>query len=169
LHRKQLVDTSPAPVVYVGSPLSYSFSEANQQKYVIIANLQPGKPAEIQEIELTQGKRLLRKRAESMDEAVEWLKDNPNTLVELTMATETYLTAEERKRLYAAHDGIVLLIPDVQNNQAHGENGQQTIDLSKSMEDLFKDYFRSDKGQEPSDSIMQLFKEILSEEEESTL
>jgi len=165
LHRKQLIDTSPAPVVYAGSPLSCSFSEANQQKFVIIADIQPGKPAEIQEVELTKGKRLLRKRAESMEEAVGWLTAHPNALVELTMATETYLTAEERKRLYAAHDGIVLLIPDVLNKQVHGENTQHSIDLNKSMEELFKDYFRSDKGQEPSDSIMQLFKEILSEED----
>jgi len=154
-------------VVYAGSPLSYSFSEANQQKYVIIADIEPGKPANIQEIELTQGKRLLRKRAESVEEAADWLTTHPNTLVELTMATETYLTAEERKRLYAAHDGIVLLIPDVQNKLAHGERAQKTIDLNKSMEELFKEYFRSDKGQEPSDSIMQLFKEMLSEEEDT--
>jgi DNA repair protein SbcD/Mre11 len=167
LHRKQLVDTNPAPVVYAGSPLSYSFSEANQQKYVVIADMEPGKPANIREIELTQGKRLLRKRAESVEEAADWLSTRPNTLVELTMATETYLTAEERKRLYTVHDGIVLLIPDVQNKLVHGESAQKTIDLNKSMEELFKDYFRSDKGQEPSDSIMQLFKEILSEEEDA--
>jgi len=164
LHRKQLVDSSPAPVVYSGSPLSYSFSEANQKKFVIIAKIQPGKPAEIQEIELSNGKRLLRKRAESIEEAVEWLKESPNSLVELTMATETYLTAEERKRLYAAHEGIVLLIPDVQNKQMYGEKTQQAIDLNKNMEELFKDYFRSSKGQEPGESILQLFKEILSEE-----
>ena len=168
LHRTQLVDAGPAPVVYSGSPLSYSFSEANQKKFVLIADIQPGMPAEIREIELTRGKRLLRKRAESVEEAVDWLTAHPNTLVELTMATETYLTAGERKRLYAAHDGIVLLIPDIQNKQAHGEHPQQTIDLNKSMEELFRDYFRSDKkGQEPSDSIMQLFKEILSEEEDA--
>lgn len=164
LHRKQLVDSNPAPVVYSGSPLSYSFSEANQKKFVIIAEIQPGKPAEIQEIELSKGKRLLRKRAESVEEAVEWLQEYPNSLVELTMATETYLTAEERKRLYAAHDGIVLLIPDVQNKQMNGEKTQQAIDLNKNMEELFKDYFRSAKGQEPGESILQLFKEILSEE-----
>ena len=165
LHRKQTVDSGPAPVIYSGSPLSYSFSEANQKKFVIIADISPGEIAKIQEIELTKGKRLLRKRSENIEEAVEWLKENQNTLVELTMATETYLTAEERKRLYTAHDGIVSLIPDVQNMGDWGENTKKVIDLNKSMGALFGDYFRHAKGQEPNESILQLFKEILSEED----
>jgi exonuclease SbcD len=35
------------------------------------------------------------------------------------------------------------------------------------MEALFCDYFKHAKGQEPSDSILKLFKEILSEEEDA--
>lgn len=165
LHRKQAVDPNSASIIYPGSPISYSFSEANQKKFVIIADINPGEIAKIQEIELSKGKRLLRKRSENIEEAVDWLKENQNTLVELTMATETYLTSEERKRLYAAHDGIISLIPDVQNMGDLGENTKKVIDLNKSMEALFGDYFRHAKGQEPNESIMQLFKEVLSEED----
>jgi len=165
LHRKQAVDPNSASIIYPGSPISYSFSEANQKKFVIIADINPGEIAKIQEIELSNGKRLLRKRSENIEEAVDWLKKNQNTLVELTMATETYLTSEERKRLYAAHDGIISLIPDVQNMGDLGENTKKVIDLNKSMEALFGDYFRHAKGQEPNESIMQLFKEVLSEED----
>lgn len=162
LHRKQKVDGN---ILYSGSPLSYSFSEANQNKYVILADIEPGKPAIISEIELTQGKRLLRKRSESIEEAVKWLKANPNTLIELTMVTETYLTAEERKQLTASHDGIISLIPEVKNQQITGGDASKSIDLNKNMETLFSDYFRYAKGQEPSESILSLFKEILSEED----
>jgi len=165
LHRKQAVDPNSASIIYPGSPISYSFSEANQKKFVIIADINPGEIAKIQEIELSKGKRLLKKRSGNIEEAVDWLKENQNTLVELTMATETYLTSEERKRLYAAHDGIISLIPDVQNMGDLGENTKKVIDLNKSMEALFCDYFRHAKGQEPNESIMQLFKEVLSEED----
>lgn len=174
LHRKQRVGTSETQqypqmeqglVYYSGSPLSYSFSEANQKKFVILADIKPSKPAEITEIELIQGKKLLRKRSESIDEAVEWLSNHSNTLVELTMVTETYLTAEERKRLNAAHDGIVTLIPEVKSQNTSGSDTSRTIDLNKSMEALFRDYFFHAKGQEPSKSILNLFKEILSEED----
>lgn len=166
LHRKQKVNTGAAPVVYSGSPLSYSFSEANQKKIVVVVDLQAGEPAKINEIELTKGKRLLRKRSESMEDAIEWLMENPDSLVELTMATETYLTAEERKRLYVAHDGIVSLIPDVKNRNEGSGSAKHTIDLNKGMEELFSEYFKHTKGQELNDNILKLFKEVLSEEGE---
>lgn len=166
LHRKQMIDSVPAPVIYAGSPLSYSFSEANQKKYVIVADIGIGEPAILKEMELTSGKRLLRKRAETMGEALKWLNDNRDTLVELTMATETYLTAEERKRLYAAHEGIVSLIPDVKNRGEGPGSVKHNIDLSKGVEELFNEYFRHVKGQEPNPDILNLFKEVLSEEEE---
>jgi len=166
LHRKQTVDIARiSKIQYSGSPLSYSFSEANQTKYVLLADIQPGETAQIQEIELKKGKRLLRKRSENVDEAIEWLQNNPCTLVELTMATKTYLTAEERKQLYAAHDGIVSLIPDVQMKGDWNDPSQKTIDLNKNMEGLFIDYFRHEKGQEPNEVLLSLFKEIVSEEE----
>jgi exonuclease SbcD len=164
LHRKQMVTSVPAPVIYSGSPLSYSFSEANQKKFVIIVDINPGEMAKTREIELTKGKRLLRKRSENMDEAVEWLKDNQDCLVELTMATETYLTAEERKKLYAVHEGIVSFIPDVRNKGDWSDETQKDIDLNKSMEGLFRDYFVHAKGQEANETILNLFREILSEE-----
>jgi DNA repair protein SbcD/Mre11 len=166
LHRKQMVDMERiSPIFYSGSPLSYSFSEANQKKFVIIADIQPCEPAKIQEIELTKGKRLLRKRCETIDEAVEWLKENPGTLVELTMSTQTYLTADERKQLTAVHDGIVSLIPDVQDRGDGNDSAKRSIDLRKGMEALFVDYFRQTKGQEPDETLLNLFKEVLSEEE----
>ncbi len=45
LHRKQNVGSPPGTVIYPGSPLSYSFSEADQKKYVIVADILPGKQA----------------------------------------------------------------------------------------------------------------------------
>lgn len=164
LHRKQKIDSAPGPVVYSGSPLSYSFSEAGQKKFVMIADIRAGGPANIHEVELTKGKCLLRKRSENIEEAIGWLKENPESLVELTMATDVYLTAEERKRLYAAHKGIVSLIPDVANRYEIGPD-RHHIDLSKSMEELFREYFLHVKGQSANENILRLFREVLSEEE----
>ena len=111
LHRMHRVDYLPGLVYYSGSPLSYSFAEANQKKYVLLVEAEPGNMAKVQEIELTKGKKLLRKRAEGIDEAIHWLTNNPDCLVELTMVTDTFLTALERKQINVAHHGIVALIP----------------------------------------------------------
>ena len=167
LHRMHRVDSAPCPVYYSGSPLSYSFAEANQKKYVLLVDLEPEEQAVISEIELTKGKKLLRKRAEGIDEAMLWLTENPDCLVELTMVTDTYLTAQERKQLTAAHNGIVTIIPEVRNSAEFQTGNRKAIDLTRNMEELFTDYFRhKNKGQEPNEEIMKLFAEILAEEDE---
>ncbi|WP_430973629.1 metallophosphoesterase family protein [Sunxiuqinia rutila] len=165
LHRMHCVDAVPCPVFYSGSPLSYSFSEANQKKYVLLVELEPGKSAAVRELELTQGKRLLRKRAEGMDDALQWLSENQDCLVELTMVTETYLTAMERRQLGAVHSGIVAIIPEVTNAVELSDSHHASIDLTRTMNELFADYFKHVKGQAPNEEINQLFAEILAEEE----
>jgi DNA repair protein SbcD/Mre11 len=166
LHRHQVIDTQPCPVVYSSSPLAYSFSEANQTKYVMLVDVQPGQPAAYRAIPLEKGKKLLRQRFEGIEEAVQWLQANPNALVELTVASETYLTAPERKQLYTAHRGIVALIPEVRSAQDALANRAAKIDLSKGMEELFTEFFRYKHVQEPNERLMSLFREALASEEE---
>ena len=165
LHRMHRVDSVPCPLFYCGSPLSYSFAEANQKKYVLVIEVEAGQAATVQEIELTKGKKLLRKRAEGIEEALSWLNENQDCLVELTMVSETYLTAQERKQLNAAHSGIVTIIPEVKNANELVSGNAKSIDLTQNMEQLFADYFRHEKGQDPNEEIMKLFIEILAEEE----
>jgi exonuclease SbcD len=165
LHRMHCVDQKPCPVYYAGSPLSYSFAGASQKKYVLIAKIEPGESAETEEVELTRGKRLLRKRAEGLEEAIQWLTENKDSLVELTLVTETFLTAIERRKLNAVHPGIVAIIPEVTDVASLAGSKQKKIDLNQSMEKLFRNYFRHEKGQEPNEDLMNLFSEIMAEEE----
>src|SRR5690554_6657408 len=164
LHRMRRVDASSSPVFYSGSPLSYSFAEAGQQKHVLMIEVEPGEAAVVREVSLTRVKRLLRKRAHGVDEALQWLSENSDALVELTIVTDTFLTALERRALNAAHSGIVTIIPEVADVENLVGSGQKQIDLSRGMENLFRDYFHHEKGQEPNDEIMQLFNEIMAEE-----
>lgn len=161
LHRFIKMGNEKNPIVYSSSPLAYSFSEAEQKKYVSIVDLQPGENAWVDKIQLTSGKTLVRKSFDDLDECVFWLENHQNTLVELTIESETFLTADERRRIAQAHKGIIHLIPKVKNVEKQmSEN--QTINLNQNMQDLFKDYFKSKKeGQEPNEEIMDLFNEIL--------
>ena len=164
LHRFQTVSKTPCPIVYSSSPLCYSFSEAGQKKKVILVELEPGKNAITTPIELQKGKTLSRKRFESIADAVVWLEENQDHLVELTLVSETYLSSEDRKSLSAAHQGIVAIIPEIKNQATNLESKLPTIDLTKSMESLFADYFTHTKKQAPSESIVKLFKELLAED-----
>jgi len=163
LHRKQIVDNEPCPIIYSGSPLSYSFAETEQNKYVISVQINCGQKAIVKEIALTKGKKLLRHKAESIADAIEWLKSNQESLVELTIVSDTYLSAKDRKQLVNTHNGIINIIPEIKNKEILNYNNAQ-IDISKNIDELFKEYFIHEKGQEPNENIMNLLKEVLSEE-----
>ena len=161
LHACQNIGTKEKPVVYASSPLCYSFSEAGQTKYISIIEAQPHQQISYEKIALKSGKSLIRKTFDDVDKAFEWLSENQNTLVELTLESETYLKAEERKRLYNAHQGIVYLIPKVKN-QNFTENKLHEINLDQDIQSLFKDYFKSkNNAQEPNEELLDLFNEIL--------
>ena len=164
LHRYHRVDKIPAPSVYSSSPLAYSFSEANQTKYVIILDAEAGKLNNYRAIELTKGKKLRRGKFDSIDEAINWLHEHSEDLVELTIVSDNYLEAADKKRLTEAHSGLVQIIPQIKKITEEGS--ATAIDLSLSMESLFQEYFKSkNKGQEPSQGLLDVFREVLGTEE----
>lgn len=163
LHGFQNIGTDEKPVIYSSSPLCYSFSEAGQTKYVSVIDIEPNQQVSFEKIALQNGKKLVRKTFDSIENTVEWLIENPNTLIELTLESETFLTADERKRLYQSHNGIVHLIPKIKNQETN-ENNLGEINLSQDIQALFKDYFKSKNGgQEANEELINLFNEIASE------
>ncbi len=161
LHAYQNIGSDEKPVVYSSSPLAYSFSEAGQKKYVVIIDAEPSQTVNVEKIELKQGKPLVRKTFDSVDLAVEWLSQNQNALVELTIESETFLKADERKLIYNSHQGIIHLIPKVKNKETT-TNNLNNINLKQNIQDLFIDYFKSkNANQEPNQELKDLFNEIL--------
>ncbi|WP_332454817.1 exonuclease subunit SbcD [Chryseobacterium aquaticum] len=161
LHGFRNIGTTEKPVVYSSSPLCYSFSEAGQTKYVSIIEAEPNKEVSYEKLPLKNGKKLVRKTFDSVEKTIEWLNENPYSLVELTLESETFLKAEERKMIYQSHSGIVHLIPKVKN-QEFSENKLQEINLNQDIQLLFNDYFKSKNGgQEANEELIDLFNEIL--------
>lgn len=167
LHRYHSVSHEHCPVVYSGSPLAYSFSEADQQKQVVIIEAEPNSPVNYYSIPLTQGRPLFRKTFDNLPDALAWLETNPYCFVELTFVTESSIDAATRKAIMKAHDGIVNLIPQIKT-PLEGENtGLQVEDLGKDMKSLFKLFYKNEKGQEPNEELLQIFKEVISQNDES--
>ncbi|MFT5914489.1 MAG: exonuclease SbcD [Bacteroidia bacterium] len=159
LHRQHSVEGHSGEVVYSGSLLEYSFSEANQQKYVMIVDLEPNQPAKIERIPLTEGKKLARKRFEELETALEWLSSNQDSFVEMTLVSDNFLEASVKKQLMNVHDGIMVIIPEIRKQDSESTQSNQ-IDLTQSREALFEEYFLHKNGQKPNEEIMGLFKEI---------
>ena len=82
-----------------------------------------------------------------------------NALVELTLESETYISAVDLKRIHESHDGIIHIIPVI-SKQADTATCSQSINLDQDIKDLFKDYFKSKYGQEPNSELLDLFDEV---------
>jgi exonuclease SbcD len=164
LHRYHAVDKNPCPVVYSSSPLAYSFSEADQEKQVVIVSLEPGKAAEYRPIPLKSGRPLYRKTFDNLPDTLDWLEKHPYCFVELTYQTEHSIDAATRKAINQAHDGIVNLIPQIKNPQEQASLSLKAEDLEKDMLSLFKLYFQSERGQEPNEELLEIFKEVISQD-----
>ena len=166
LHKYNLMETSKGVAVYSGSPLSYSMSEAGQEKGVVVFEIKKNKKPEVKFVSLKCGRALLRKRTESVEEAVAWLKEHQHALVELTVLCDEFLTVDDRKALNEAHAGIITVIPERRHKKLSEDSVSSEIDLSMNMEELFKKYFESKNSLEPADDLMDLFREVLGEVEE---
>jgi DNA repair protein SbcD/Mre11 len=166
LHRHIVMHNGDCPVVYSGSPLSYSLSEADQTKSVVMVDLNPGVPAVFRRVELQSAMKLVRKTFQSVQDAVAWLRGNPDVLVELTIQSTTYLTADDRKELASAHGGIVEIVPAIAVTEASAATEVDAASLSKSVEELFRDYFMHEMGQEPNERIMAMLREVLKDEQQ---
>lgn len=159
LHRCHAADKRRFSVVYAGSPLAYSFSEAGQEKVVVIYE---SDSRTYRKINLTKGFSLERKRFESIDGALVWLEENPHVYVELTLVSDGALDSNARRSVHRVHDKVVHIIPEFssQNNMPTNESRG----IEEDIETLFKKYVLSEKGAEPSEEMLQLFREVLGKE-----
>lgn len=162
LHRYHTCDTQPCPVVYSSSPLTYSFSEANQQKQVVLVDVLPGQPVEYRPVPLTAGRPLCRKTFSNLHETLAWLEQNPYCFVEITYVTDEAIDAHTRRAIMKAHDGIISLIPQLPKDQLP-DHDLQAEDLQQDMVTLFSRYYQSAQGIAPNEEILSLFKEITSQ------
>ncbi len=162
LHRYQQISQKPCPIVYSGSPIAYSFAEENQDKYVLIVDAEPEQTVTIKPVLLKQGKRLLKVSFSSVNEAVEFLHQHPNEIIELTMKTTHYLTGNEKALLKSVHN-MLEIIPLVKGNTPISSQQERIYELRNDMQGLFSEYFKKESGgQEPSSEIIDLFNEIIS-------
>jgi len=149
------------PIIYSSSPLCYSVSDRQKEKNVVLIEAEAGKKVSHQKIPLSKGRPTIQHKCHGMEEAIGWLKDHPNHLVELTLVTDHHLGAADNKRLLDSHAGILRIIPEFTNPDLLKFTSGKKIDLSKSVEELFEDYFEYKLQHKPGEELKALFKEIL--------
>lgn len=168
LHRPQRIKTASCAVVYSGSPLAYSFSEADYSKAVYVVDAIPDRDAEIKEVHLNCGKPLRRWKAKNgIEEALAWCEEgrDPDAWIDLEIHTDRVLTMEEQKRLRELRPGILNIRPVIKTEAAEIA-GYENREARK-LDELFKDYYKHRTGVEISEELMTAFLEVMNGEDEA--
>lgn len=169
LHRPQRLAGDP-PCFYAGSPLAYSFSEADQRKSVVIGQISRDgagvKRADLRLRPLSGGRALTRHQAESYLDALDWCQDpaNAERWVSLSIRLEQPLSAEQVDALHAAHPRLVAIDP------LYAALQQQQQDYAaraeKSIIEQFADFAAQSQGVAADEALCQAFAQLLQQGEE---
>jgi len=164
LHRPQPVHNTPQVCRYSGSPLSYSFSEADQQKEVVIVDISPGSVAQTRSISLRCGKPLKRWRAGSLEEARNWCIEPKNleSWVDLEIQANQPLSTTELAELRKMHSGIITIrtiLPEI------AEAMQERRLSEMSLVEKFSLFVQRERGAAPPDDLAGFFLELVNEPE----
>lgn len=167
LHRPQEIQNAPCPVFYSGSPLAYSFSEAEHSKAVYIIDAVPGKKAEVAPYYLNCGKPLRRWIAEEgIGQALQWCEEgrDSNAWVDLEIVTDRFLTSEEQKCMRSLHSGIINIRIKLKTEDVEILNPQSRE--GRKIDELFKDYFKYRMQTEIPEELMGAFIEVLNDDDD---
>lgn len=164
LHRPQTVPQASVPARYAGSPLAYSFSEAGQEKSVVIVDVEPGKPITARTIPLTSGRPLTRWSVTGgLPQLEQWCAEQKDhdAWIDLELHLTHPLSQEEVARIRKLHRGFVHIRP-IFPEQEHLSDTREPA--SKRPEALFRRFYAERTGGEPREEVVRLFLQMVHEE-----
>lgn len=169
LHRPQEIRNSPCPVFYAGSPLAYSFSEADYTKAVYIIDAEPGKKAVVTPCYLDCGRPLRKWLADKgIGQALEWCREgrDAGAWIDLEIVTDRIFTLDEQKELRSLNPGIINIRPRIKSEDAEiiGFESRE----GRKIDELFKDYYKYRLGTEIPEDLMGAFLEVINGDREDS-
>ena len=159
IHRPQQMKGCPSPTYYSGSLLQLDFGERNQEKLVYIVDAAPGKPAQVTDVKLFSGRKLI--------------DVPPSTLDELQAAAAGY--GDSYLRVAVKTDGPVPgladrvreVLPNALEVNLVYERGEEHIDIPSlrtlQPREQFLSYYESTHGVSPSDELLDAFDHVYEE------
>lgn len=169
LHRPQRVKGTGLNAYYSGSPIQYSKSEVGYSKCVYVVEAKAKQETVVEEVYLKNYKPIEVWKCKGVEEAINRCKDNGDRYVwvYLEIETEEYISQEDMKLMNEYKKDIVEIIPKLVNQAEEYEHIENIRE--KSMSELFKEFYMSQRGVDPKGEIMDLFLSIVQESEDEEL
>ena len=154
IHAPQTVPGSPAPAEYAGSLLQSDFGEAGETKRVVIVDVEPGLPAKIKYVNLTQGRPLV--RLEGTWNEIEKTELDDNCWLSLTVKTE----GPEPGLLDLARSKFPDNLVHVKADWPRTHSQHKTVREGRNIVELYEGYYQQTEGVAPPDDLTDTLKRL---------
>jgi DNA repair protein SbcD/Mre11 len=158
IHKSQRVTAAASPTWYSGSPLMLDFGEERDVKSVSIVDVSPRKPASVEQIELTAGRKLVTLSG-SLEEVLTAGGKQPDAYLRLRIelpAPLPGLADEVRNRLAN--------VVDVQVSYPASPDSERPVLENLAPRQLFGTYLQERRGFTDVDQMLDTFDELLQQE-----
>lgn len=166
VHKPQIVPGTEKKARYSGSPLHYNKKEINFTKKCFIVDVKVGEESKINEVEFKVYKPIEIWKCTSIEDAINKCEENRDRScwVYLEINTDRYIREDEIKQIKDIKKDILEIIPKLNNFE---EDEEEVSIYEKSFEDIFKDFYKKERGVEADDEILELLLSIVEGGEEN--
>lgn len=165
VHKPQLVPGTNKKARYSGSPIHYNKKEVSYNKKCFVVDVKANEEANVKEVYFKVYKPIEIWKCENFDDALLKCEENKDRecWVYLEIKVDRYMREDEIKKLKELKKDILEITPIIENIHRDDESA---ISLSeKSFEELFIDFYKKERMGEPDKEIIDLFLNLVYEEE----
>lgn len=167
VHKPQIVPGTEKRARYSGSPLHYNKREINFDKKCFVVDAKAGEECKVEEIIFKVYKPIEIWKCSSIDNAIEMCKENRNKecWVYLEIETDRYIREDEIKIMKDYKKDILEITPKLIGEIAFDED--ITLLSEKSFDEIFKEFYKKERGVEADNEVVDLLLSIIMEEEKN--
>lgn len=156
-------------VRYAGSPLKYSFSEANQKKAITVVALDGEGDVSLRKLPLTplHDMRKIRGPLAELTSEMVLAADDPEDYLHITLTDEEELV-EPFAKLKRVYPNLMELAFDNSRSRAGGGFEAEILPEDKSPIELFAEFYEIQNGQPLNDAQAAVVRKLLAETEDDT-
>ena len=166
VHKPQVVPGTNKRARYSGSPLHYNKKEVSYTKKCFIVEVTAESEAVIEEITLPVYKPIEVRKCESIEAALERceLEKENNCYVYLEIETDRYIREDEIKAMKNLKADILEILPKIKGQDE--EEAELERLTEQSFEDIFKAFYKKERGMEAQGEVLEVLMSLIGEEEE---
>ena len=167
IHKPQRMDKENplyGPVVYAGSPLSYSFSECGQQKGVVFVELDATGNAHIENLPLTPLRKIRKLKGDliNLTDPMVVSMEPCEDYLQITLTDEEELI-DPIGTLRRVYPNVMQLLFEKREKESSGTFTATDGIEDKPIAELFADFYELLRGQRPDEARENVMKEVIEE------